>query len=60
MYKRQLQFRARITGVAYAGTGRKKRFTAYVQDPTGSAELVWFQGIKWIEKRCLLYTSRCV
>ena len=46
-----LQFRARITGVTYAGTGRKKRFTAYVQDPTGSAELVWFQGIKWIEKR---------
>ena len=46
-----LQVRARITGVAYAGTGRKKRFTAYVQDPTGSAELVWFQGIKWIEKR---------
>ena len=46
-----LQFRARITGVAYAGTGRKKRFTAYVQDPTGSAELVWFQGIKWVEKR---------
>ena len=46
-----LQFRARITGVGYAGTGRKKRFTAYVQDPTGSAELVWFQGIKWIEKR---------
>ena len=46
-----LQFRARITGVAYAGTGRKKRFTAYVQDPTGSAELVWFQGVKWIEKR---------
>ena len=46
-----LQFRARVTGVSYAGTGRKKRFTAYVQDPTGSAELVWFQGIKWIEKR---------
>lgn len=46
-----LQFRARVTGVSYAGTGRKKRFTAHVQDPTGSAELVWFQGIKWIEKR---------
>jgi len=46
-----LQFRARVTGVAYAGTGRKRRFTAYVQDPTGSAELVWFQGVKWIEKR---------
>ena len=29
-----LQFRARVTGVAYAGTGRKRRFTAYVSDPT--------------------------
>ena len=46
-----LQFRARVTGVGYAGTGRKRRFTVYVSDPTGSAELVWFQGIKWIEKR---------
>lgn len=46
-----LQFRARVTGVAYAGTERKRRFTAYVQDATGSAELVWFHSIKWIEKR---------
>ena len=33
-----LQFRARVTGVAYAGAGRKRRFTAYVSDATGSAE----------------------
>ena len=46
-----VQFRGRITGVAYAGAGRKRRFTAYVSDATGQAELVWFQGIKWIEKR---------
>ncbi len=46
-----VQFRARITGVSYAGEGRKRRFTAYAQDPTGVAELVWFQGIKWIEKK---------
>jgi len=46
-----VQFRARVTGVSYAGTGRKKRFSATVQDPSGTAELVWFQGIKWIEKR---------
>lgn len=46
-----IQLRARITGVAYAGTGRKRRFTAFAQDPTGQVELVWFQGIKWIEKR---------
>ena len=46
-----VQLRARVTGTAYAGTGRKRRFTAFVQDTTGQAELVWFQGIKWIEKR---------
>lgn len=46
-----VQFRGRVTGVGYAGTGRKRRFTAYVSDPTGSAELIWFQGVKWIEKR---------
>ncbi len=46
-----VQFRARITGVAYAGEGRKRRFSVFAQDPTGTAELVWFQGIKWIEKR---------
>ena len=46
-----VQFRARVTGVGFAGTGRKRRFSVYVSDPTGSAELIWFQGIKWIEKR---------
>ena len=46
-----VQFRARVTGVAYAGEGRKRRFMVFVQDASGSAELVWFRGIKWIEKR---------
>lgn len=46
-----VQFRARITGVQHAGEGRRQRFTAFAQDRTGVAELVWFQGIKWIEKR---------
>ena len=45
-----VQIRARITGVSYAGVGRKQRFTAYISDSTGSAELMWFNGIKWIEK----------
>ncbi|MBQ2727976.1 MAG: ATP-dependent DNA helicase RecG, partial [Alistipes sp.] len=45
-----VQLRARILGVAYAGEGRKKRFTAYAQVETGRVELVWFQGIKWIVK----------
>lgn len=46
-----VQFRARVSGVSYAGTGRKRRFTALVSDGQRQAELVWFQGIKWIEKR---------
>ena len=31
-----VQVRARITGVAYSGTGRKQRFTAFASDSTGS------------------------
>ena len=46
-----VQIRARITGVAYAGEGRKRRFTAYAVDSSGQVELIWFQGIKWIEKK---------
>ncbi|MEG2061656.1 MAG: ATP-dependent DNA helicase RecG [Alistipes sp.] len=46
-----VQLRARVTGVGYAGAGRKCRFSAYVSDASGVAELIWFQGIKWIEKR---------
>lgn len=30
--------------------GKRKRFIAYLDDGTGVAELVWFQGLKWIEK----------
>ncbi len=46
-----VQIRARVTGVAYAGEGRKRRFMVFVQDSSGSAVLVWFRGIKWVEKR---------
>lgn len=46
-----VQFRARVTGKGLAGEGRKQRFSIYVSDGTGSAELLWFRGIKWVEKR---------
>ena len=46
-----VQLRARVTGVSYAGAGRKRRFSVWVSDGSGSVELLWFQGIKWIEKR---------
>ena len=32
------------------GEGRGRRLTAKLQDETGEIELVWFQGINWIQK----------
>lgn len=32
------------------GKGGKKRLIANLQDRTGSIELVWFKGIKWVKK----------
>lgn len=46
-----VQIRARVIGISYSGEGRRKRFNVVVQDSSGGAELVWFQGIKWVEKR---------
>ena len=46
-----IQIRARITGMAYEGEGRKRRLRVFASDGTGSADLVWFSGTKWIEKR---------
>ena len=46
-----IQLRVRITGFRHVGAGPKKRFIAVVSDGSGQAELVWFKGINWIEKR---------
>ena len=45
-----VQLQVRITGFRHVGAGAKKRFVASVADATGTAELVWFKGIGWIEK----------
>ena len=46
-----IQLRVRVEGFSQHGEGRRKRLVAYASDGTGTAELVWFSGIKWIEKR---------
>ena len=46
-----IQLRCRITGKSYTGEGSKRRFMVEVNDRTGVAELLWFHGVKWIEKR---------
>ena len=46
-----VQLRCRVVGLSYMGEGAKRRMIVEVNDPTGSAELLWFHGIKWMEKR---------
>jgi ATP-dependent DNA helicase RecG len=46
-----VQIRCRVVGKSFVGEGRKQRFVVEVTDRSGSAELLWFQGAKWIEKR---------
>ena len=45
-----IQLRLRVIGKSFAGEGRKQRFSVYAADDTGRVELIWFRGIKWIEK----------
>ncbi len=49
-----IQFRAKVTSKQVVGERRGKRLVAIVEDETGSMELVWFQGIKWIEKSLIV------
>ncbi len=45
-----VQVMARLINKEILGEKHTKRLVAQVQDDTGMLELVWFQGIKWIEK----------
>jgi ATP-dependent DNA helicase RecG len=43
-----IQLKGRILEFETFGEGRKRRLVAYFEDDTGTIELVWFQGIKFI------------
>jgi len=45
-----VQVLARLTQKEIIGEKHTKRLVAQAHDDTGTIELVWFQGIKWIEK----------
>jgi ATP-dependent DNA helicase RecG len=49
-----VQIRGKITGKEFIGAGFKKRMVCSFQDGTGEIELVWFQGISWIEEKIKL------
>jgi len=46
-----VQLRGKIISTEIIGVKRGKRFVARFTDGTGVLELVWFQGIKWIEEK---------
>jgi ATP-dependent DNA helicase RecG len=45
-----IQVIGRITHREVVGDKRTKRLVAQLKDETGTLELVWFQGIKWLER----------
>jgi len=47
------QVAGKLTDIHIAGEKNARRLVAYVQDGTGDMELVWFQGINWVEKSLL-------
>ncbi|HBG40973.1 MAG TPA: ATP-dependent DNA helicase RecG [Porphyromonadaceae bacterium] len=44
-----IQLKGRITAFETFGEGRKRRLVAHFTDGTGFIDLIWFQGIKFIE-----------
>ncbi len=44
------QFAGKIKNIEVVGENRAKRLKAILYDGTGELELVWFQGINWVEK----------
>ena len=46
-----VQLKGKVTSKNLVGTGFKKRLVAEFEDGSGEMELIWFQGIKWIDDK---------
>ena len=46
-----VQFKIRLRSSEILGEGRRKRLVISACDETGHVELLWFQGIKWIQPK---------
>jgi len=55
--KAELQIIGKITHIKTVEQKRGKRLVATYMDDTGSMELVWFRGIKWIREQLKLNTA---
>ena len=45
------QIKGKIVSFQKMGEGRKQRLSATFSDGTGAVELIWFQGIRWVESK---------
>ncbi|MBE9467332.1 MAG: ATP-dependent DNA helicase RecG [Bacteroidetes bacterium] len=45
-----IQLKGKISNFQTIGQARKQRLTATFTDNTGSLELIWFKGIKWVKE----------
>ena len=45
-----IQITGRLSETTLMGEKQGKRLVAYLEDETGDIELVWFQGISWVQK----------
>ncbi|MBN8703970.1 MAG: ATP-dependent DNA helicase RecG [Bacteroidetes bacterium] len=52
-----VQVMGKIIDMRTVGEKRAKRFIATLKDETGEVELVWFQGIRWIEEKIKYHTT---
>jgi len=46
-----VQLRGRIERISLKGVKARQRLSCYFKDETGTIELVWFQGVKWIHEK---------
>jgi len=46
-----IQLKGKITAFEIFGEGRKRRLVAHFTDGTGFVDLVWFQGVRFIENK---------
>jgi ATP-dependent DNA helicase RecG len=54
------QFVGKIKSIDIVGEKRGRRLVAYLSDGTGQIEMVWFQGISWVEKNLFLGSTYLV
>ncbi len=55
-----IQLKGRILSMEYIGEGRARRYVAHFSDGTGIVDLVWFQGIRYVEGKYRLNTEYVV